>query len=65
MKPRYKKGDRVRAAYHGRFSSGPDVEFVITSVGPNHGGMGNHRYWGVCDRGCGHGAYENQIVGIA
>jgi hypothetical protein len=60
--PRYQIGDRVRVDH------GWDREVVvitISTVRANHGGQGAHRYWGTDDRGTAHGAYEDQIRGIA
>lgn len=59
---KYKLDQKVKVHYGGIFW--PDVEFTITSIGANHGGMGKHRYWGVDARGRGHGAYEDQIQGV-
>lgn len=64
VKPKFEKGQRIAVEYRSYFAGGPCIEFVITSVGANHGGLGNHRYWGLDDKGVGHGAYEHQVKGV-
>lgn len=61
--PRYQIGDRVRV------DTGWDREVIVVitidTVRANHGGPGAHRYWGCDARGGAHGAYEDQIRGVA
>lgn len=58
-KPKYKQGDVVLAKYGSPFW--PDVMFKVEEISPNHGGVGNHRYWGTDSKGVAHGAYESQL----
>lgn len=69
--PRFKIGDTVR--FHMSVPQGLGLSpsprgrsFRITSVGTDHGGRGQHRYWGLADeaplkRGAPMGAYEEEL----
>lgn len=65
--PKYKITDRVVVNYGpGLFDNDtPNITFTIDTVSANHGAIGAHRYWGCDARGQAHGAYEDQIIGIA
>jgi hypothetical protein len=54
--PKYAVGDYLR------YSDGPTAWFCVTDIKANHGGVGNHRYWGRHMLGGVVGAYEDQIV---
>ena len=65
--PKYKVDDRVTVMDFATFGDGGRRDFVlkISSVEPNAGGKGLHRYYGVVKGRGERGTYEDQIVGLA
>lgn len=55
-KPKFKVGDCLK------YADGPSAWFRVTLIGTNHGGRGEHRYWGDHMLGGAHGAYERDII---
>lgn len=58
--PKFKVGDVVLARYNSIYY--PNTTFTISSTHANHGGEGNHRYWGDASDGEHLGAYEHQLT---
>lgn len=57
--PKYQIGD-VLLVNHGYGAK--DICFKVITVRANHGGAGNHRYWGEDGSGRAWGAYEDQVL---
>lgn len=57
--PKYQIGD-ILLVNHGYGAK--DIRLKVAKVRANHGGAGNHRYWGKDESGRDWGAYEDQVL---
>jgi len=61
-KPKFKIGDTIVVKDWQTFGdSSYEYEMKITEISQNHGGPGNHRYWGTRPGRGDWGVYEDQI----